>query len=246
MQRKDRITRHKLPTCGATGLVRYRDRHQARQGAAAQRTTTRQIRLATFACPECRGFHLEALRQHSPYAVESAAESVATPEAAPRRYVLVDIENLTAGNATRKEVKALWDILAQKSPGMTTKDHVVVGANRYVAKKFSTTIVGSNIKWVVGAEGPDGADRALLAACNLHQIAKTCSELIIMSGDHAFTELALRAKKLGLRTHVVTTKRMDGSSSLSRGLAAAADVTTIVLLQYAHPPTAPTAATPAA
>jgi hypothetical protein len=245
MQRMYRITRHKLPICRATGLVRFRDRHQARQGAEAQRTTNRQVRLATFACPECRGFHLEALPRR-PSVVEPAPENVETLASAPRRYLLVDIENLIAGHATRDEAKALWGILAQETPGITAKDHVVIGGNRYVAKKFSTTIAGSNIKWVVGAEGPDGTDRALLAACNLHQIAKAYSELIIMSGDHAFTELALRAQTLGLRTHVVTTKRMNRQSSLSRQLAAAADVTTTVLLQDAHPLTARTVATPAA
>lgn len=169
MKRMSRITRHKLPICRATGLDRYRDRHQARHGAAASCASDRAAKLTAFACPECRGFHLEKLRRPSLRMVEPAVDAAALASA-PRHYVLADIENLVAGQATRREAKALWRVLAQESPGITAKDHVVIGGNRYVAMKFSTTIAGNNIKWVVGADGPDGADRPLLVASNIHQI----------------------------------------------------------------------------
>jgi hypothetical protein len=239
MTSTSRIIRHRLPVCRATGLDRYRDRHQARHGAAALCTSDRAFKLTTFACPKCRGFHLEKLRRHR---LRTVGRAVAAPgmASAPRRYVLVDIENLVAGHATRSEVRALWRVLAQEAPGITANDHVVIGGNRYVAKKFSTTIGGDNIKWVVGAGGPDGADRALLAATKVHQIAKRYDDLIIMSGDHAFTELAVLARRLGLRIHVVTTKRRNGRPSLSRQLAAAADLNTTVLFGRADPRTANT------
>lgn len=246
MTHKSRITRHKLPRCHATGLDRYRDRHQARQGAAARGRADRQHKWVTFACPECRGFHLEKLRQHSLGVVGSATQDLYAPVCAPRRYILVDIENMVAGRATRSEAQALWRELVQRSPGITAKDHVVIGGNRYAAKKFSTAIAGDNIKWVVGAETPDGADRALLAATNPHQIAKRYDELVIMSGDHAFTDLAWRAKDLGLRVHVVATKRSRRESSLSRQLAAAADLHTTVLLEGTRPRVIQSAQKPAA
>lgn len=226
MKNSSRITAHKLPMCRATGLDRYRDRHQARHGAAALSRADRWSKLAPFACPDCGGFHLEKLRRRTLSVVEPA-KMEAAPTSQSRRYVLVDIENLTAGSATRSCAKAVWRAISEEL-GITPNDHVVVGGNRYVTNKLWTTIAGANIKWVVGANGPDGADRALLAAINLRQVAKHYNELVIMSGDHSFAEQALRAKRLGLPVHVVTTQRSSGDSSLSHRLAAAADINTLL------------------
>lgn len=77
-------------------------------------------------------------------------------------------------------------------------------------------IGGDNVKWVVGADGSNGADRALLEAIDPRRVARRYDELVIMSGDHAFADLAHHANGLGLQVHVVTTRRGDGSSSLSR------------------------------
>lgn len=236
MNRKQGIAGHKLPTCRTTGLDRYRDRHQARHGAEAYSTNGRCVRPTSFACPDCRGFHLEELPQRH-LRLTSPTSRTPTPASSPARFILVDIENLTAGSATRREATSLWNLLAQEAPHITINDHVVIGANRYVATKLSTSITGRNITWVVGANCPDGADHALLMALNLHQIAKKYDELVIMSGDHAFAELANRAKDFGLRVHVVTTttQARQQRSSLSRQLAAAADQTTEVRVWTARP-----------
>lgn len=110
----------------------------------------------------------------------------------------------------------LWHILAQEAPGITATDHVEIGGSRYVAQRLSTAIGGDNVKWVVGADGSNGADRALLEAIDPRRVARRYDELVIMSGDHAFADLAHHANGLGLQVHVVTTRRGDGSSSLSR------------------------------
>lgn len=237
------IDRHKLPHCGETGLDRYRDRHQARQGATAANARTSRFKVTTFACSACGGFHLERLPRQTLTLAEPTSDQPTAAPAGPRRYVLIDIENLTAGSSTRSEVRALWRSLTQPGFGITTDDHVVVGASRHVARKLATSMAGSNVRWVVGAAEPDGADRALLAAINLHQVAKKYEELVIMSGDHAFSDLARRAKALGLRVHVVTSIKDGHGRSLSRELAAVADRrTTMRLATQTNPTSTPTPA----
>lgn len=225
---------HKLPICEATGLARYRDRHQALQGARTIRAGVRDIKIATFACPDCRGTHLE-MSSKGPTAVVEAVEPVpaftASLGSRRRRYILVDIENPTRGaKATGEEVARFWEILKQEAPGIAPHDHVVVGASRRVARKYRAMITGPNVKWVIGADAPDGADRALLAAIDLYQVARDYDEVVIVSGDHAFIDLAVRAKSRGLSVQVVTAEQPGGRSMLARGLADAADTRTLVRL----------------
>lgn len=230
------VRRHRLPMCQATGLARYRDRHQARHGAQTLGAGPRTFEVHTFACPDCRGFHLEKTYAGEPIDVGRAAEPTeaftASLTSRKRRYVLLDAENPTLGaRATAEELAAFWSILTQQAPGIAPHDHVVVGAARSVVRKYRAAIHGMNVKWVVGADALDGADRALLAAIDLHRVAREYDELVIISGDHAFAELARRAKALGLSVHVVTAEHPDQRSMLSRELAAVADTRTLVRLQ---------------
>lgn len=242
MNRTTRITAHKVPTCSTTGLDRYRDRHQARAAADAVGRRYTHHKLATFACRDCRGFHLEKLAR----ALQPVGPTTPTPAAnAPSRYILVDIENLVGGRATREEARELWRTLVADLD-ITRCDRVVVGGNRHTAKKLSATIAGHNITWVVGAMGADGADRALLAAANLFQIVKNHDELVIMSGDHAFADLAGRATKRGLRVQVVAARHDELQTSLSRNLKHAADAHVIVDTGLSRPHRARSAETPAA
>jgi hypothetical protein len=233
-RRDGTVRRHKLPVCEATGLARYRDRHQARQGAEALAVGSRAFEVHTFACRDCRGFHLEETYQREPIALAPAPEPAATftvsATTRKRRYVLVDIENPTGGARVSCEQAAmLWAVLAQQAPGITTRDHVVVGAARMVVRKYRAAIDGPNVKWVVAADVPDGADRALLAAVDLRRVARNFDELVIVSGDHAFADLARRAKALGLSVHVVTAEQHGWRrSSLSRELSAVADTRSLV------------------
>lgn len=215
------VRRHRAPVCDTTGLPRFRDRHQARAGAAAAGTAA--FRFTTFACPDCRGFHLEPMRR----VVRTPV--VSTPSGATRRFVVLDIENLTRGaRRTRAELSALWE-RAIAAINLTAHDRILIGASRSVAHRYDGVICGRNVSWVVGANAPDAADRALLAACDLHRIAAEADELVIVSGDHCFADLARRARRRGLRTHVVTLAAVPGERSvLARELAAHADARTYV------------------
>lgn len=230
------VRRHKLPRCEATGLARYRDRHQARDGAKALSAGTHALDVHTFACPDCRGFHLETTHLREAVTVDRATPPssafTASLPSRKRRYVLLDIENPTRGAmATPEQVAIFWGILTQQAPGIAPHDHVVVGASRRVSRKYRHAIHGTNIKWVVGADTPDGADHALLAAIDLYRVAREYDELVIVSGDHAFADLARRAKAAGLSVHVVTAEHPAQRSMLSRELEDAADTHALIRLQ---------------
>ena len=225
--------RHSLPVCEATGLARFRDRHQARAGANALSSASATLRVDTFACPDCRGWHVEKGKMGAIVtgAVASAPTAAFTDSlnSRKRRYFLIDIENPTRGaKAGVDEVATFWSILKQQAPGVAPHDHVVVGASRSVARKYRPAISGHNVKWVIGANAPDAADCALLAAIDLRRVARDYDELVIVSGDRAFADLARRAKASGLTIHVVTAEHPENRSMLSRELAAAADVRTVV------------------
>ena len=231
------VRRHRLPVCKTSGLVRYRDRNQAHDGAKALAAGVQPFRVSTFACPDCRGFHLEK------YAVSKAvAPKFATEPAEPftsslatrrRRFFILDIECLTRGaKATPEEVAKLWRILRQEAPGIAPRDRVLVGAARKVARRYRSAIQAPNSSWVTAADVKDGADDALLGAFDLWRTARDFDELVLCSGDgNAFTDLAVRAKRAGLTVHVLTTQPPAGERSiLSLKLAAAADLHTVVRL----------------
>lgn len=228
-------SQHRLSMCEATGLARYRDRNQARDGAAGRARALASGKVSTFSCPECRGYHLETvfekptiMRPAPSQASRATTESTTTRK---RRYFLVDIENLTHGaKGTPTAVADLWEILRGQAPGVGARDHVVIGAARRVVRRYRSAIQGDNIRWVVGADAPDGADRALLAAVDLHRVARDFDELVVASGDHAFTALALRAKQMGLTVQVITVEHPEQRTMLARELSAAAHTHTRVRL----------------
>lgn len=239
-RRHSSIYRHRLPLCNTTGLDRFRDRHQARQGARAMGAGSTEFEVHTFACPDCRGYHLEMTYRREPVALGPCPEPTeaftASLPTRRRRYVMVDIENPTRGaKATRQEVATLWNILKQQAPGIAPHDHIVIGASRMVLRKYGAAIDGPNVKWVVGADAPDGADRAILAAIDLRQVARDYDELVIISGDHVFADLARRAKIVGLTVHVVTAQHPEHRTMLSRELSAAADLHTVIRLRPRSP-----------
>ena len=233
---------HKLGICPSTGLARYRDRHQARDAARAARRGAEAREYTPFDCPSCRGFHLE--RRRALPVVVPAAPSAPVPAftaslpTRKRRYVLLDIENTTQGAArSAADVAEVWRVLREQAPGIAPHDHVVVGAGRGFARRYRAAIQGPNVRWVVGANGPDGADRALLAAIDLYAVARRYDELVIASGDHAFADVARRARALGLSVQVIVTESSDGRSSLSARLAEVATTRTLVR-RTARPATA--------
>jgi len=222
---------HRLPLCTVTGLPRYRDRHQARDAAHSITVCSTHFKAHTYPCLDCRGVHIEKspmLTPDLPGTTHTGTDIAAEPQARnSRRYVLVDIENLTQGaKASRAEVGQLWEALQNKVLGITHRDHVVVGAALGVHRKYRTAIHSPQSKWVVGAPVRDGADRALIAAIDIARVARDFDELVIASGDHAFAELAARASQLGMRVHVVYAENPGQRTALASQLSELADTRT--------------------
>lgn len=228
---------HKLPMCAETGLPRYRDRHQARDAARVLTAGSPEFTAHTYPCIDCSGHHIEkspAFASHvTTNSLPSTGPAVAalalSQTASKRRYVLVDIENLTQGaKSTREQTAGIWATLHGTLLGITDRDHVVVGAALGVHRKYRSAVQGLGTKWVVGASGADGADRALLAAIDIVRVARDYDELVIASGDHAFAALAAHAAQLGLSVHVVHAENPGERTALANVLAEAADTRTLI------------------
>jgi hypothetical protein len=229
-----KVRMHKLPICEATGLARYRDRHQARHGVEAMCAGRHYFEVGAFACPSCHGFHPEQIFRREPVVVAASSEPTdpftASLLSRRNRHFIVDVETPTCGAAAScTQVASLWNVIKQEAPGIAPNDHVVVGAARHVVRKYRAAINGDNVKWVVGTDAPDGADRALLSAIDVRRAARDFDELVIISGDHAFVDVARRAKALGLT--VVTVEDPKHGSMLSRELVAIANTRSFVHLQ---------------
>lgn len=123
-----------------------------------------------------------------------------------RKLVLVDFENVLFGqhestdlsvlSQRSKEVHAL--VCARRS-----QDQFLVGCNPELV--FAARSVFPRAKIVVG-KGVDGADQALLNAFDLDVAFRRFSEVCIVSGDHAFADLAYKVRQAGLDLSVLAPK----------------------------------------
>jgi hypothetical protein len=133
----------------------------------------------------------------------------------PRAIHLVDVENifaLTHGKAVKPQVGSIYNTLAPVGP----EDLVMVAAD--ITRIFEATVAFPGA-WVRPGRGHDGADRALIENFDIDHAAKRFDAVVIGSGDHAFIDVAYRARQRGLKVVVVSRP-----ASLSRALATYADL----------------------
>jgi len=97
---------------------------------------------------------------------------------------------------------------------------LIVGCNPHLAFLANEHFPGAKI---VTGKGKDGADQALIDAVDADHAADRYSELCIVSGDHAFGEVAHAARRAGLRVRVVAPH-----AGLSTALRVYADTTVIL------------------
>lgn len=128
-----------------------------------------------------------------------------------RTFHLVDMENLVGGAVSTRSVAGAWTEYVTAA-GVREGDQVVVGvARRHAATTFFALPTG--IRRLVGSDGPDGADRALLEAVDVGLVAERFERVVIGSGDHAFTDLAAELLQRGISMVEVV-----GKGSPARGL----------------------------
>jgi hypothetical protein len=122
------------------------------------------------------------------------------PNPVVRTLVVDDIENLCGGPDVT--IEAIRDVVAivHDAFNLRPHDHVIIGTNPALGLTAAAAIPGARL--VVG-RGPDGADRALLAAVDPAHVARRYQRLVIGSGDHAFVPLAREARRRGVAVTVV-------------------------------------------
>lgn len=127
-------------------------------------------------------------------------EQARTPN---RKLVVVDLENVLFGvheqliGADLREQTAQILDLAQ---ARRADDQLIVGCNPHLAFAARAAFPRAQL---LTRKGADGADQALIDHLDVAHIAARYNELCIVSGDHAFADLAHEARWNGLTTRVV-------------------------------------------
>lgn len=152
-------------------------------------------------------------------------------DSALRKIVIVDLENMMFGNHVGDPSQDRSNEILELAQARRPTDMVVVGCNPRLA--FSAKDHFPQARIVTG-HGKDGADRALIETIDLEHAADRFDELCIVSGDHAFANIAHAARRAGLQVRVVAPR-----FGLSTALRVFAD--TAVLLPEAQTPKGPVA-----
>lgn len=119
-----------------------------------------------------------------------------------RTLSLLDLENLTGGDIKPTIVHDTWERFKHVIDARYDDHHTVAVSQRHAATAFFA--LPSNIRRVIGANSPDGADIALLNCIDIDWAAENFGQVVIGSGDHIFALLAKRLRHTGLRTIQVT------------------------------------------
>jgi len=128
--------------------------------------------------------------------VRTTFEAVTSP-VRPRAIHLIDLENLVGDPFAGPEtIAGIWRIYAA-GIGLHPGDHVVVATGPGMAATAWYVLPAAGIQRRT-KRGPDGADRALIEAVDLHHDARRFGMLIIASGDHIFEPLARQARSEGM------------------------------------------------
>lgn len=114
----------------------------------------------------------------------------------------VDIENLCGGDVATL-CPAVWAEYVRKV-GVHDHDQITVAANRHNAVPAFFTLP-SAARRILVPNKPDAADRALVDAVDIDNLAEKCSTVVIASGDGYFAPLAKSLRAAGLRVVQVAT-----------------------------------------
>lgn len=127
-------------------------------------------------------------------------EQARTPN---RKLVVVDLENVLFGEHEQladTDLESQTKLILDLAQARRLDDQLIVGCNPHLAFAARAAFPRAQLLTRTGA---DGADRALIEHLDITHVASRYSELCIVSGDHAFAELAHEARANGLTTRVV-------------------------------------------
>ena len=120
-----------------------------------------------------------------------------------RRLHLIDIENLAcdafdahgiAHQQLRRYLDAVW------RPG----DFMTIASNRWLWSRLAWDVAVAH-RYIVPPSGQDSADKALLASAECLDLS-TFESIVIGSGDHIFTDLAIAAADQGVKVWVAAAR----------------------------------------
>lgn len=117
----------------------------------------------------------------------------------PRTLTLMDLENLLGGKVDTVAVREMWSEFG-KVIDRRHDDHTCVAVSRHHAATAFFGLPG-DVQRIVGENGPDGADLALIQAVDYDWIEANFGQVVLASGDHIFAPVAERLREVGL--HVV-------------------------------------------
>lgn len=120
-----------------------------------------------------------------------------------RKLFLVDIENLCGKAALTVQDAVAARNFVDGALGLSGSDLVVVGAS-HSSNLISAGAGWMGPRWVFG-RGHDGADKALVKAAGEYAV-ETFEEVVIISGDGIFTDVADSISSQGVIVSVVALK----------------------------------------
>lgn len=129
-------------------------------------------------------------------------------EQAGRALHLLDLENILGGRVTPQRVTLAWQRYAE-AVHLRPEDAVLVALSRATAAA-AIFALPSSIRCIIGSNGRDGADAALVGAVDIRHAATRYARIYLASGDHYFIDLARQFRTLGCRvTQVVGAARVS-------------------------------------
>lgn len=144
-----------------------------------------------------------------------------------RSLAVVDIENLLADTNPSTELIRLVEREFLLAAHLSSNSQKIVACSHHVAEK----VVGAwqttcKFEW---RSGQNGADDALIEYVNgLHNL-KDFGPIVIASGDHAFTDLAIELRDQGHFVHVIAREEC-----LAKSLRNAASLVTFLPINTAE------------
>lgn len=127
-------------------------------------------------------------------------EQARTPN---RKLVVVDLENVLFGvheQLVGADLQSQTELILDLAQARRLDDQLIVGCNPHLAFAAKAAFPRAQL---LTRKGADGADRALIEHLDIAHVAARYRELCIVSGDHAFADLAHEARFNGLMTRVV-------------------------------------------
>lgn len=127
-------------------------------------------------------------------------DSAAGPGPERRTLHLIDVENLCSD--PRPEESRVRAVLARYRTSMAVSeaDHVVLAAAGRTALFAGLAWPGVRVR---AGRGPDGADRALLAAVDVDHTVDSYNRVVVASGDHIFVPLVRALRGAGVAVEIV-------------------------------------------